>query len=40
MHLKLAKQRKFCKQKQPTPYQTHDELNDNSNEHYLKSKNK
>ena len=31
MHLKLAKHEKFCKQKQPTPYQTHDELKDNSN---------
>ena len=30
MHLKLAKHGRFCKQKQPTPYQTHDELKDNS----------
>ena len=31
MHLKLTKHGRFCKQKQPTPYQTHDELKYNSN---------
>ena len=31
MHLKITKHGRFCKQKQPTPYQTHVELKDNSN---------
>ena len=30
MHLKLTKHGRFCKHKQPTPYQTHVELKDNS----------